>query len=277
MTIPLPFNIDKPSLEKVLERTKYRMDAYIISITNNHESTVATRRLMLSIKDSRSDINAFIYDAVIPRNLKENMSKVFPQSNVLPPISYTYPIEGSRFDMKSGMQLSAYPTAHLDKRISCFMSHYNLWLKCVKDDKPIMILEHDAQFTRRFEWDKIEDRFNGDILALNSPMGATRKATLYNEKVKELVEKKVRMQKKKSDVNVVLVPWIDDKIIPQGLPGNSAYIIKPAGAKKLIELTSEHGIWPNDALMCKQLMPGKLQQLYPFVTKVQKIDSHTSK
>ena len=273
MTIPLPIEVDNPTLEKVIERVKYRMDAYIISITNNHESTVATRRLLLSIKESKSDINAFIYDAVTPKNLGECMNKVFPKSSILPPISYTYPTEGSRFDMKSGLQLSAYPTKDLRKRISCFMSHYNLWLKCITDDKPIMILEHDALFINKFEYSKIEDRFNGDILALNSPIGATRRATLYDSKVKERHEKKAN----KKESSVILVPWIDDKIVPQGLPGNSAYIIKPAGAKKLVELTAEHGIWPNDAIMCKQLMPGKLQQVYPWYTKVQKIDSHTSK
>ena len=275
MTIPLPLEVDKPTLEKVIERVKYRMDAYIISITNNHESTVATRRLMLSIKDSKSDINAFVYDAVTPRNLEESMNKVFPKSSILPPISYTYPTEGTRFDMKSGLQLSAYPTKDLRKRIACFMSHYNLWLKCITDDKPIMILEHDALFTNKFEYSKIEDRFKGDILALNSPLGATRRASLYRDKIREIVAKKSK--KPKDNISIVLVPWIDDKIVPQGLPGNSAYIIKPTGAKKLIELTAEHGIWPNDAIMCKQLMPGKLQQVYPWYTKVQKIDSHTSK
>tara|TARA_Y100000389_G_scaffold72128_1_gene68919 strand:+ start:1630 stop:2457 length:828 start_codon:yes stop_codon:yes gene_type:complete len=275
MKIPLPLEVDKPTLEKVIERVKYRMDAYIISITNNHESTVATRRLMLSIKDSKSDINAFVYDAVTPRNLEESMNKVFPKSSILPPISYTYPTEGTRFDMKSGLQLSAYPTKDLRKRIACFMSHYNLWLKCITDDKPIMILEHDALFTNKFEYSKIEDRFKGDILALNSPLGATRRASLYRDKIREIVAKKSK--KPKDNISIVLVPWIDDKIVPQGLPGNSAYIIKPTGAKKLIELTAEHGIWPNDAIMCKQLMPGKLQQVYPWYTKVQKIDSHTSK
>jgi GR25 family glycosyltransferase involved in LPS biosynthesis len=275
MQIPLPLEVDKPTLEKVIKRVKYRMDAYIISITNNHESTVATRRLMLSIKDSKSDINAFVYDAVTPRNLEESMNKVFPKSSILPPISYTYPTEGTRFDMKSGLQLSAYPTKDLRKRIACFMSHYNLWLKCITDDKPIMILEHDALFTDKFQYSKIEDRFKGDILALNSPLGATRRASLYRDKIREIVDKKAK--KPKDNISIVLVPWIDDKIVPQGLPGNSAYIIKPAGAKKLIELTAEHGIWPNDAIMCKQLMPGKLQQVYPWYTKVQKIDSHTSK
>ena len=275
MQIPLPLEVDKPTLEKVIKRVKYRMDAYIISITNNHESTVATRRLMLSIKDSKSDINAFVYDAVTPRNLEESMNKVFPKSSILPPISYTYPTEGTRFDMKSGLQLSAYPTKDLRKRIACFMSHYNLWLKCITDDKPIMILEHDALFTDKFQYSKIEDRFKGDILALNSPLGATRRASLYRDKIREIVDKKAK--KPKDNISIVLVPWIDDKIVPQGLPGNSAYIIKPAGAKKLVELTNEHGIWPNDALMCKQLMPGKLQQVFPWYTKVQKIDSHTSK
>ena len=50
------------------------------------------------------------------------------------------------------------------------------------------------------------------------------------------------------------MPWIDDRSVPQGLPGNSAYIIKPNAAKKLVNLVNEYGLWPNDAIMCKQLI-----------------------
>ena len=37
----------------------------------------------------------------------------------------------------------------------------------------------------------------------------------------------------------------------------------------------EIGLWPNDALMCKQIFPFKLKQMYPFVTELQGVKSTT--
>ena len=35
-------------------------------------------------------------------------------------------------------------------------SHYMLWRKCVTENKPIMILEHDAIFTKKFDGNILE-------------------------------------------------------------------------------------------------------------------------
>ena len=48
---------------------------------------------------------------------------------------------------------------------------------------------------------------------------------------------------------------IDEGHVPQGLAGNSAYIMKPSGAKKMLDLVAQFGLWPNDAIMCRQLIP----------------------
>jgi GR25 family glycosyltransferase involved in LPS biosynthesis len=71
------------------------------------------------------------------------------------------------------------------------------------------------------------------------------------------------------------VPTIDEFNIPQGLAGNSAYIIKPEGAKNLIEASREHGLWPNDALMCKQIIPN-MGVTKTYFTRVQGLPSTTS-
>ena len=71
------------------------------------------------------------------------------------------------------------------------------------------------------------------------------------------------------------VPRIDEFNIPQGLAGNSAYVIKPAGAIKMIELAQEHGMWPNDALMCYQLIES-LGVTRNFYTRVQGLRSTTT-
>ena len=271
------FPDERPTLEKVLERTKNTMKAYIISITNDHDSTVATRRLLLSIKDTRSNIEPFVFDAVTARNVKTVHERLFGRSTIKK-VSYTYPLEGeTRYDMKTGLELSGYKTKDINKRIGCFLSHYTLWKNCIEADKPIMILEQDALFTNRFDYGIIKESFKGDILGLNNPIGATRLASVYDKTLKDIWELRSSKRKQNPKYDVYEAPWVDkNKMIPQGIAGNSAYIIKPAGARKLIELTAEHGIWPNDALMCKQLMPGKLQHIYPYITKVQGGKSTTS-
>ena len=63
--------------------------------------------------------------------------------------------------------------------------------------------------------------------------------------------------------------------IAQGIGGNSAYYIKPEGAKKLLELVDEYGAWPNDALMCHQLV-ANLGVTKTHYTTVQRLPSTTT-
>jgi GR25 family glycosyltransferase involved in LPS biosynthesis len=190
------------------------------------------------------------------------------------------------------------------------------WQTCIEMDEPIMVLESDAIFTRRFTWNNFKHpvapvlsekgfekamRENSElkvnlqrtfkdpkvqmekwfewagqrnvssykpsgIIGLNNPMGATRKASEFNRKATQLI----------GFQGVPSVDSIGDKPLPQGLAGNSAYIIKPWAAKKLLEKVQEIGMWPNDALMCKQLFPW-MQVVWPYYTKVQGTISSTTK
>ena len=261
-------------LNFVMNRTQNVMKAFIISLTNEHEATVHTRRLLKSIADNcASVVEPFVYDAVTPKTLKENMSKNF-DNTISTNITYTYPktTEENRYDIRTGLKLSAYKSAsgNPDHRIACFMSHYNLWRTCVEINEPIIILEQDALFMSRFDWPRISKQFTGMVLGLNNPIGATRRASLFNTQVE-------KGHKRGSLLTVMEAPDVDDFDVPQGIAGNSAYVIKPSGAAKLIGLTAQHGIWPNDALMCKQLMgKGNLQVLYPYITKVQPSPNSTT-
>ena len=42
----------------------------------------------------------------------------------------------------------------------------------------------------------------------------------------------------------------------------------PLIASKLLYSVEEFGMWPNDALMCKQLFP-QLKVIYPYYTTIQ--------
>lgn len=266
----------RPKLEVVSKRIEKTMDAYIITLMNHHNSTVSARRVIQSIENTRSNIQPYIFPAVTPATLEETKNRYFSK-DYLGHAEYTYPTKEERFDIRTGLKLKPYPTKDIRKRISCFMSHYSLWVKCYNSGQTIMILEQDSLFTRGFHYDKIKERFKkGTVLGLNDPRGATRKSGNFHQKLVNTYDERNAKLKNKSYVEVMLTPWIDDQSIPQGIAGNSAYIIKPEGAAKLISLTAENGIWPNDAIMCRQLMPQDLYVCYPYFTKVQGTESTTS-
>ena len=155
---------------------------------------------------------------------------------------WNYPWEGQVTDLKSGLIKSAYPTKVKEKRISCFLSHWYLWHKCKSLNETILILEHDARLVKKLPTDRTFRNCNYDIIGINDPAMSTRKAKMYHDKIQE-------------NANFFQpVPVIDDFNIPQGLAGNSAYVMKPAGATKMLDLAEEFGMWPNDALMCRQLV-----------------------
>ena len=178
-------------------------------------------------------------------------------------LNWNYPWEGKVSDLKSGLIKSAYTTADPRKRISCFVSHWYLWQKCVKLDEMILILEHDSRFIKKLPADSTFARADFDIIGINAPSMATRKSKIYHDMILERVD------------FFQPVPRIDEFNIPQGLAGNSAYVIKPAGAKLMLELSQEYGMWPNDALMCYQLVP-KLGVTRNFYTRIQGLRSTTT-
>ena len=136
-----------------------------------------------------------------------------------------------------------------DARIACFMSHYLLWRRCVVKERPLLILEHDAVFVRPFEPFEFDN-----ICMINDPFMATPRGDWWSD------------QMRRRGPGVWPKTKVFDDSRPDGLAGNSAYVIKPHAAQNLIDLAHEIGAWPNDALMCRQFMD--LQEYYPFITEV---------
>ena len=280
----------------------WAIKAFIITMMNDHQSLVSTRKLLWSIRNvgderSLSDIQPHIIDATLPETIDADIKTYFNRSyarklyNNIGNLNYTWPTNPSQdgIDFATGLYKRAYGARNYLKVAACTISHMRLWQHCIDLNEPIMILEHDAFFTRMYTHKEIvlcghKDRkgkypgspisdkgssnekpmgeWNGGIVAINSPLGTTRKATIYDTKVKLGVN---------NSFGMVTVPYVDDPSdipLPSGLPGNSAYIIKPWAAKMLLDKTLEVGIWPNDALMCRQFFPW-LQQYYPYFTVVQ--------
>lgn len=288
---------------------KRNIKAIIITLMNDANATFSTRNLLKSIRDTKSQINPLVMDATTPETIEEDLKKVYYLKGTK--VEYTWPTDESQngLDLKTGLYRKAYQANDVGKVIACMVSHMRAWQTCIELDEPTMVLEQDAYFIRRFlyrdlieskaqslekDWferwlktkelsvlpwtdeqkftylqqrlnKKPEKEFVGGILGLNSPIGATRKAVIFHKALF-------------GNHGVHGVPSVDgigDDPLPQGIAGNSAYIIKPWAAKKLLDKVREIGMWPNDALMCKQFFPW-METCWPYYTVVQGMKSTTT-
>jgi len=229
------------------------MIAYSIVIKDNETSETGFNNLVESSKKVGNDFEIKKFKAVTPPDVKEVL-----QAHKL---QWNYPWEGTVTDFSSGLTKRAYETRSPKARVACALSHYRLWNLCANTNKSILILEHDAVFTTALDFNMNDSKFN--ILGINNPLGCTFKSRDYCHTIL------------KNDSKEQSVPRLAPANVPQGLAGNSAYIIKPAGANKLISLVKEFGLWPNDAIMCYQLVP-KLGVTRKFYTGIQTLKSTTT-
>lgn len=255
--------------------------AYIISDINNSESTAGARKVVQSIRDTGSRLIPMIVPATTPETLKNDLASLgFKKEH------WTYPRKGEkRIDFKTGLHITGYGANDIEKVISCMVSHMRCWTISMSTAFPCIVLEHDALFVNKFDIYKNKEKLNKDIhnkwailnsygiVGLNNPKGATRKSAIYYDKV--LKESEIS-ETFFSGHKLVDAPWVDEnKDEPQGLAGNSAYFISNTIARRLMDKIREIGLWPNDALMCKQLFPKQIKQIYPFITELQGIKSTT--
>ena len=231
----------------------------VITMTDNEVSMKAFGKLQDSSYRVGNDFRPEIFEATIAENAEDHLSKLL--------LEWNYPWEGVVTDLKTGLKKSAYPTRNRLNRIACAISHYRLWAVCVKTNKPMLIMEHDAIFIQRLRYNNLLEDKHYNIIGINNPIGNTRKSHEFHKILQQSVDRE--------NTGIVPVPTIDNFDIPQGLAGNSAYIIKPKGARMCIKAASEHGLWPNDALMCKQLIP-HMGVTKAYYTNTQRVVSTTT-
>lgn len=230
------------------------MKTYVITLSSNKSSFNQADKLVNSSIDVGNEFPIEKFLASEPKDVEDQMKQFA--------IRWNYPWNGKQInDIASGLVKTGYQTADPNKRVACFLSHYRLWKRCVEIEEPILVLEHDAFFTKKLDIQGL-DKSHFNIIAINEPQpGATPKAQDYRDYV-------IRQADGVGIPCVVKVPYVKSMEHPAGLPGNSAYYIKPKGAEKLLDLVKKYGAWPNDAIMCRQLLMGDLGITYPFYTKV---------
>ena len=209
------------------------MKAYTIIIPGNEISELGFSNLKQSSEAVGNDFQIKAYEA----RPKDTVSIMLEKK-----IVWNYPWDQPVRDIATGLLKTPYKTANRNSRISCAITHYELWEKCYTENENYLILEHDSIWKKKLE-DQVFQNKNFDIVGINDPRGSTRRSNLFYD----LVQKK--------GPTIQRPPMIDEGHVPQGLAGNSAYIMKPSGAKKMLDLVAQFGLWPNDAIMCRQLIP----------------------
>ena len=230
------------------------MQAKVITITENETSNLGWNRLLKSYQDTDQEFSISSFDASTRWTAEQDM-KDFD-------ITWNYPWEGETYDFATGLKKKAYVGRDPLARVACAMSHFRLWAECFESRLTYLILEHDAYFIKQLPYNQILE-WDYQIIGINDPLGATRKAREF----KAIIER---------DPNFVQnVPAIDEFNVPQGIAGNSAYIITPEGAERCMSAVFKYGLWPNDAIMCKQLIKG-MGVTGNFYTRVQGLPSTTT-
>jgi GR25 family glycosyltransferase involved in LPS biosynthesis len=228
------------------------MRAFVITISDNEESVRGFRELFKSNENVGNAFDVERFDAITPDTLEDRHRE-----------AWAWPDSGTSRCPKTSLLKRAYKTAVVDKRISCAVSHLELWKAAILFDEPILVLEHDAVFVRRFDESRIVASKFGAV-GINDPRRATRKASVFHAVAQARPEE------------IQAVPTVDREEIPQGLAGASAYVIKPWAAHEAVQMVNKVGLWPNDALLCKQLFPW-LGVTRTYYTRVQGLKSTTSK
>ena len=142
--------------------------------------------------------------------------------------------------------------AHWQERLNdplalsgCFASHYKLWLRCIELGQPIMILEHDAEFLAPVP--PLRFRYHISLAANDGFMTRIARCVfrlLGNPEGREIYS-------------------------PFGMaPGNCCYMIKPEGARRLVEAAHRKPIVSTDNLITPDVI--ELLCYYPFPVRPDK-------
>jgi len=116
----------------------------------------------------------------------------------------------------------------------CFLSHFQLWQKCVELKEPVIILEHDGIFIRSLPNDVL-DHFD-EVLRLDCYQWFKEG---YNDQVEASLSKPVAYSRRPADYS-----WHSSGGYYVGAYG---YIVKPQGAAKLIAHAQQNGVVCTEA------------------------------
>ena len=127
----------------------------------------------------------------------------------------------------------------------CFLSHFEVWMKCAKLNEPVIVLEHDGVFIRELPED-ILDRFDG-VLKLD-PLDVYNKEGVdaYKDKVEASLSEPVEVWHQPARGE-----WHG---VGEFIWGGYGYIIKPHAAVALIDFARRFAAAPTDVHIGRNLV-----------------------
>jgi len=148
--------------------------------------------------------------------------------------------------------------------IGCFLSHYYLWLDCVKHNIPYLVLEHDGYFIKPLP-DNILDLFD-DVIKLDSgnPYSDSYEHWLDTHSTDASSIWTIQNGEHGGGNHETAAGW--------NTFGAYAYIIKPHAAARLIDWVKANGFLPTDWLLGTNIMSVShcrptIARLHPLYTK----------
>jgi hypothetical protein len=146
-------------------------------------------------------------------------------------------------------------------QLGCFLSHYMLWLKCVELDEPCLIFEHDAVMIRPLP-ENVLDIFTHRLVldAYAHPYQVDDPYAVYEERLKNETA---------SITEYPLVPWENFRwglLKHHFARGAHGYILKPLGAKQLIDSVHTRGWLPGDMVVNHWYTPYTV--ITPTITRI---------
>jgi glycosyl transferase, family 25 len=117
----------------------------------------------------------------------------------------------------------------------CFLSHYYLWKKCIQDDIPFLILEHDGYFIRPLP-NNILDLFD-DVLKLDEFDPFSKN---YDSAIKEDFPTSIKKYQNNR------TKFLEKNQTGNYMRGAYGYIIKPHAARNIVQWISVNGFVPAD-------------------------------
>ena len=189
------------------------MKSFIIAIQSLPESMDMAQRCIDSAKNYNMDVE--IFPAITP---KDDPEKILINEEI-------------NFDKFKNNIYSRYLNS-----LSCFLSHYFLWKKCIEIDEPRLILEHDAVFV-----DKLDTNTQfSHLLSIGKPS--------YGR------------------FNIPKTVGVNKLTSKKYLPGAHAYIVKPNAAVEIVNMAKTKAE-PTDVFLNMNNFPW-IQEYYPWVVEV---------
>ena len=152
------------------------MKAFCITIKDNPISEKGFNACWQSCRDAKNDFNVKRFNASTESTVKKEIIDW--------DLVWNYPWEGRVSCIATGLVKSAYPTAIKERRMAAAVSHFRLWTECFEKKEPIIVLEHDAFFMKKLDYQYLLDS-KYDIIGINNPLGATRRAQLFHDTIKK--------------------------------------------------------------------------------------------